>query len=85
MIDHTGIWISASKFSDVLDFYTKALKPLGYQKRAAHANDLAIGFGDAVSRADWWVLSTGLMGPGAESAPAPLNSHHAFRVNGVYL
>ena len=82
MIDHTGIWVPAAKHADTVDFYIKALAPLGYEKRISHANNQAVGFGDAASRADWWVNSTGLMGLPAESTPVPLNTHHAMSAKG---
>lgn len=82
MIDHTGVWVPAAKHAQAIDFYIKALAPLGYEKRIAHANNQAVGFGDATAPADWWVNSTGLMGLPAESTPSPLPSHHAFKVTG---
>ncbi|RAO66831.1 uncharacterized protein BHQ10_002843 [Talaromyces amestolkiae] len=51
-ISHVMVKPSASQHTAVVDFYTKALKPLGYSKLKSFPDGLT-GFGS--KSPDWWV------------------------------
>lgn len=51
-ISHVMVKPSASQHTALVDFYTKALKPLGYSKLKSFPDGLT-GFGS--KSPDWWV------------------------------
>ena len=78
MIDHTGIVVT--DFAQSKQFYTAALKPLGYElllefPAAVTGNTAVAGFGER-PRADFWI---------SEGTPNQPAVHVAFRVTARHL
>jgi hypothetical protein len=71
-IDHTGIPAPPAKFNEVVEWYTKALVPLGYKKIHEYPG-IAVGLGD--SAPDFWV---------AAQEGAGATQHIAFRAKGRF-
>ena len=69
-IDHTGIYVHAPQHPAVVEWYKKALGPLGYYVlRAEGPNNEITGFSDTGEHGDWWVVAS----------PEPRSTfHHAF-------
>ncbi|KAK4223085.1 Glyoxalase/bleomycin resistance protein/ dioxygenase [Podospora fimiseda] len=55
VIAHTGIKVPSSIHPSVVEFYVKALEPLGYTKALSLFNDSVVGFADAEGTLDWWI------------------------------
>src|SRR5262245_65441341 len=73
MIDHTGV--SVSNFEESKNFYTEALKPIGYQlllefPASITGKTTVAGFGEP-PKADFWI---------AEGTPNDPSIHVDFRV-----
>ncbi|KAK3314189.1 Glyoxalase/bleomycin resistance protein/dioxygenase-like protein [Apodospora peruviana] len=62
MIDHVGIEVPASKYTETIAWYEAVLFPLGYRKAFTLANGELVGFRDNRNgdNVDWWVSSRGV-------------------------
>jgi hypothetical protein len=54
-IDHTGIHVPEANYDEVVNFYLKALGPLGYTKRVEFPG--AVGLGTSETETDFWIDS----------------------------
>ncbi|KAB5522867.1 glyoxalase/bleomycin resistance protein/dioxygenase [Coniochaeta sp. 2T2.1] len=71
-IDHLCITVPPSHYKSVVDFYLKALAPIGYTQLATYGpNGEVAGLG-ADCHADWWITAV-------PDAPAEMSLHFAFR------
>lgn len=73
MLDHIGITIPPSRFTEVVDWYLSALAPLNYTKQKDFQG-LAIGLGPDKSTIPLWIH--------AREGVQPTSTHIAFRVSG---
>ncbi|KAK5654538.1 hypothetical protein OQA88_7167 [Cercophora sp. LCS_1] len=73
MLDHTGIFVTASQHADVIKWYETVLAPLGYKKHITEGpNGEVVGLSDNGIHADWWLIST------TEELNDKPKMHHAF-------
>jgi hypothetical protein len=54
MIDHMGFSVPASKYEEVLAFYSAILAPLGYSKQKEFPG-MAVGFGPSEKSSPFWI------------------------------
>jgi hypothetical protein len=71
-IDHALISVAPDKFSEVVEWYVKALEPLDYKKVHEFPGQAA-GLGDP--KPDFWIMSKGA---------SDTVHHFAFRAKGTY-
>lgn len=88
MIDH--ITVTVRQLDASIDFYTKALKPLGYVEKVRHGQTIGLGKSDGTPRADFYIspsaqvdatatsLSSGASSEASRLSTTPL-THIAFR------
>jgi hypothetical protein len=59
MLDHLALSVPRDSYQAVLDFYTAALAPLGYEKLVSMFDDKLVGLGSKASplpnKADFWL------------------------------
>lgn len=79
-IDHFALNVSQDKFQECLDFYIKALKPLGYEKLAQYG-PYVVGFGCPPDAAAGPSASLDFWLGGVEGTVPPV--HYAFRAQGM--
>lgn len=72
MIDHMTLHVSDANRS--IEFYTKALAPLGYLPKAHHEPTIGFGVNDGTPRSDFYVSP-------AQPGTTPAPTHIAFRAD----
>ena len=75
MLDHTGVAVPKELLDKTLDFYVKALGPLGYKVAVDLKDHSVFGLGPSVEEADWWLAASP---KGKVNAPGE-GGHWAFR------
>lgn len=73
MIDHITLHMSDAEQG--IDFYTRALAPLGYIPKVRHERTVGFGVDDGTPRSDFYVS------PMENGAEAPVPTHIAFRAD----
>ena len=71
-IAHCGIVVAPADLDKTVEFYLKALEPLGYRKTHEYSG-VAVGFGDP--KPDFWI--------GANKDKADNTQHIAFTAKGL--